>query len=181
MGKKINSNGGFKEGYAVNRIRTNPTKDETPVDLEKISYPDGIIPFCVILFLYVAGLIASLVSAYFLDPFFATTWPNYVVSVAAVTLCMNLLWLIGRTGIFASFGYAAISFSRITHFDKVREKVRSTPIAMGLEEVKDFKTFKDYVTIRQKYTKKWTYISLGTHLGIFIVSLIIMIIVNTMN
>ncbi len=182
MNKKINSNGGFKEGYSVNRIRTTPTnnnKKDEKIDYSSIEFPNGIIPFCFILFVYVAGLIASLVSAYYLDQFFNINWPNYMVSVPAVTLCMNLLWLIGRTGLFTSIGYASLSLSRVTHFDKIKEKMKITPIAYGLEEVKDYKDYKEYCGERIKYTKKWTYISLGVHTGLFVVSLIIFLIVKS--
>ena len=182
MNKKISSNGGFKEGYSINRIRTTPTnnnKKDEKIDYSSIEFPNGIIPFCFILFIYVAGIIASLVAAYYLDPLFSKSWPKYVVSVPAVTLCMNLLWLIGRTGLFTSIGYASLTFSRVTHFNKLKEKTKITPIAYGLEEVKDYAGYKDYCSERIKYTKKWTLISLGVHTGLFVVSLIIFLIVGS--
>ena len=184
MGKKIES-GGFKEGYVVNRIRTasSSNNQNDKIDYSTIEFPNGIVPFCVILFIYVAGMIAAVVAGYIKDPFFSSvpTWPKYLVAVPAVTLCMNLLWLIGRTGLFTSIGYASLSLSRVTHFDKLKQKFKVTPIAAGLEEVKDYSDYKEYCSERIKYTKKWTYISLGVHTGLFVVSLIIFLIVSSVH
>lgn len=183
MNQKVN--GGFKTGYSVNRIRPKNDKPHHDVDYDNIVYPSGILPFGFLLFLYGAGLIVALVCGSIYDPGFkfadAPQWPKYVLCVPAVTLCLNLLWVIGRTGLFNSFGYMNLKLSRLTHIHALKEKVKLTPINNGLDEINDYHSYSEYVACRQKCTKKWTYISLGTHTGLFVISLIIYLVVTSLH
>ncbi len=76
------------------------------------------------------------------------------MSVPAVTLCLNLLWLIGRTGLFNSFGYMSLKLSRATHFSTFKQKIKVTAINCGLDEVENFQQYNEYVAHRQECTKK---------------------------
>lgn len=171
-------NGAFKEGYVVNKIKHNPPKDK-PTNFDDLYYPNGIIPFIFLLFLLLGGMLTVMLVAWKMDNiYFHLKWQNYLVSVPGVTLCMNLFWLIARTGIFNSFGYFGLKIGRITRFSNLKEKVHITPINSAMSNIKSYADFNQYVSIRQKHTKKFLYISLAIHGAIFLISIIILLIVD---
>ncbi len=171
------SNGTFKEGYVVNKIK-HPSSADEPINFDKLYYPNGIIPFIFLLFLLFAGWLAVFIAGWQLDIYFKLKWQNYLVSVPGVTLCLNLFWLISRSGIFNSFGYMGLKFSRITKISALKQKVHITPINESLNEIKTYEEFTKYVIERQKYTKKFMYISLFIHGIIFLASIIVLLIVT---
>lgn len=169
---------GFREGYVVNKVKHSIDNFDKPVDFDKLEYPNGIIPFIFLLILYVVGELVVMIVGWQLDPFFYLTWNRYLISVPGVTLCMNLLWLLSRTGIFNSFGYMSLKFSRILKIDKLKTKINITAINASKEEIKNYEEFTKYVKSRKEHTKKYMYISVSLHLTLFIISTIILLVVG---
>ena len=170
-------NSTFTEGYVVNKIK-HPTKPNDPIDFDKLYYPNGIIPFIALLILLLGGWLTVFIIGWQIDPYFNLKWQNYLIAVPGVTLCLNLLWLLARTGIFNSFGYMGLKFGRMTKFSTFKQKIHVTPINASLNEVKTYQEFTKYVIERQKNTKKFMYISLLIHGIIFLIATIIVIIVS---
>lgn len=175
MNKKIRKTS-LQSGYSVKKTLSSNSNKKIKYNKDELikRYPNGIIPFIFITLFFAISLIVlmSVRPKYILD----FTWQSILISISATTLCLDVLWIIGRTGLSSIARFGMMKFGRVTKFNKLKEKMNIYEVYQAIEDVGDYDSYKSYLLDRKKYTRKWCCVSMITHTIIFVISLIIFLI-----
>lgn len=176
--KGLGNSNKFGSGYVLKPKLTssyNEVNDKNnKKDLPK-NWVNGL-PLFIILSLFYSICLITFLVLWSKQPTFNKIWPNVVIAVSAVTLILNIFWLLSRTGIFVPANYIFLKVGRITRFDKFKEKTIYNKYDSPTSEIGSMDDYKKYHEIKIKDTKRWCYISVATHTVIFIISLILYLI-----
>lgn len=169
--KKIRQSG-FSKGYKVKNNLANNQLDKKFAAAEKKAgikgqFPNGMVPFYMLILLYLVVLIAFLVWN-LKDPIFKDYWFNAILASGLTYFFTNMLWLIGRTGLMNFTGYGFLKVARVLHYERLREKIHIYTVEPASKQVSNYQEYGEYCTERKAYTKKWCYISAiaGTVIGV---------------
>ena len=169
----------FKSGYNVKKTLDN-SKNNSNFDSEH-DYPNGIIPSIVSnLFIFI-GIIA-IFSIFGSNPDIAfllrTKWHHILLSIFAVSLSFDLLWLIGRQDFMISFRFGTSKLINSVKINKLKKKIK-IPTYIDDDTLSSLSEFELYIKKRKPFTKRIFTINILFHLISFLIISIISIILSS--
>lgn len=164
----------LSKGYQIKRVvSTTPHHKAGDRQYNKNHYPNGIVSFIFLLLFYVIFFCTVLGVGFGQHTLGSQWWLNSLLGSGVGYFGLNLLWVIGRSGLFEMGGYGLVKFMRMIHLDIIKEKVEFYIHEPALNDVNNVSEYKLYCQQRRSYTKKWTYISLLTSAAVFVVTLVL--------
>lgn len=175
------SKSGFSEGYKIKNGKNLTLDKKTKKELDKYSYPNGIVPFIFITIFYIITISCVLGIGFGnLSNLFSnkSVWTNSVISVTILPVLLNFLWMIGRTGFNDVLSFSLLRFSRFAKISKIREKVEFYVHEPAISEVNTLEDFKIFSKNRKKSATKWFYISFVSYLILFTIILVVCLVIQ---
>lgn len=177
---KTNSIIGLKTGYS--RRKDNDRFSNKSTKYNPNHYPIGIIPTITI----TISAIIALICVFVIKPtnnishklYLKHQWFNLIFYVLGSVMCILGFWAIGRTGFLSHARYGMLKFSRTIKFDLLRRKIKYKVSYFAIDDVNSVDEWEDYIKKRKKSTKKVFLITLTVYSSLFIISLILMSIMN---
>lgn len=182
--KKSDSLIGLNTGYSrrndQNKFKDNPTK------YNPNHYPNGLIPTITI----TISAIIALICVFVIKPpnntishqlYLQQQWYNLIFYVIGAVMCILGLWAIGRTGFLSHARYGMLKFSRIIKFDILKRKIKYKVSYSAIDDVTSIDEWEVYIKKRKKSTKKVFIITLIVYSSLFLVSTILMTIMNAIR
>ena len=149
-------------------------KSNTPTNRNK-TYPTGIGTLVFLIIITIIALGVSLGLSAKLQ--ITKKWYDIVFYVFGAMLCIVGLIAINRTDFLITIRFGWMKFLRTIRVNILRQKMFKNK-AFAIDDVNNIDEFKEYLKQRNKSTKKVFFITLYVYLSLFIISTIIMLVLN---